>query len=446
MDNYCNKIDSNKATCKSTPGITIVIIPAQSGDSTGIFAPKVGDYKNTLVKYLADNKVFMYDKDGNWAFIGETDIPGVTIDSELSLGSVNAVQNKVVTKAINNLQDNIDSVDQNILKEEEDRIAADATLQGNIDAEALARGNADIALQNNIDAEALARNNADITLQGNIDAEATARDNAVSGVTALINRNYVDDLIMTSDVNNVTITEHKLNPVTGTITTEQDVIPSASTTQAGTISATEYQSIIESQELTQAILEGAVAISGISPTATQADLTDAWLLNTGRQEVINRASIYDIDNSLIWTYYTNAALWYSATASISLNPFTNSVAGTILGSTADGEVGASNGKGVVNGWSTLQTTVAGKANAADLATVATSGDYADLTGVPTIPTVNNATITITNNGATVDSFTTNAASNKTIALNSPVITMTTTDPGEGSTLADNNFIAVYSAS
>lgn len=61
-----------------------------------------------------------------------------------------------------------------------------------------------------------------------------------------------------------------------------------------------------------------------------------------------------------------------------------------------------------------------------------------------IPTVNNSTITITNNGTTVDTFTTNASSNKTIALAAPVITMTDTDPGEGSPLAANTFIGVYS--
>lgn len=57
--------------------------------------------------------------------------------------------------------------------------------------------------------------------------------------------------------------------------------------------------------------------------------------------------------------------------------------------------------------------------------------------------VNDATITITNNGTAVDSFTVNAAANKTIALSSPDITMTTTDPGEGSILGANQFVAVY---
>lgn len=79
----------------------------------------------------------------------------------------------------------------------------------------------------------------------------------------------------------------------------------------------------------------------------------------------------------------------------------------------------------------------------ELATVATTGAYSDLTGTPTIPTVNDSTITITNNGTTVDSFTTNASSAKTIALSAPVITMSSTDPGEGVALAANNFIAYY---
>ncbi len=49
--------------------------------------------------------------------------------------------------------------------------------------------------------------------------------------------------------------------------------------------------------------------------------------------------------------------------------------------------------------------------ATDLATVATTGAYADLSGTPTVP----------------------------------VITMTSVDPGEGQALAANNFIAVYEA-
>lgn len=61
-----------------------------------------------------------------------------------------------------------------------------------------------------------------------------------------------------------------------------------------------------------------------------------------------------------------------------------------------------------------------------------------------IPTVNNATLTINQNGSTIGTFTANASTNTTVAINTPTITMTSTDPGEGQPLAANNFIAVYS--
>lgn len=57
--------------------------------------------------------------------------------------------------------------------------------------------------------------------------------------------------------------------------------------------------------------------------------------------------------------------------------------------------------------------------ASGLATVATSGSYNDLLNTPTIPTVNDSTITIQKNSTTVDSFTTNTASDKTIDITVP---------------------------
>ena len=68
----------------------------------------------------------------------------------------------------------------------------------------------------------------------------------------------------------------------------------------------------------------------------------------------------------------------------------------------------------------LAATINAKANSSDLALVATTGDYGDLLNTPTIPTVNDSTITIQKNSTTVDSFTTNAASNKTINITVPV--------------------------
>ena len=55
-----------------------------------------------------------------------------------------------------------------------------------------------------------------------------------------------------------------------------------------------------------------------------------------------------------------------------------------------------------------------------LHTVATSGSYNDLSNKPTIPTVNNATLTIQKNGTTVNTFTANASSNVTANITVPI--------------------------
>lgn len=57
-----------------------------------------------------------------------------------------------------------------------------------------------------------------------------------------------------------------------------------------------------------------------------------------------------------------------------------------------------------------------------LATVATTGDYDDLTNKPFIPTVGNGTITIKKNNTTVDTFTTNQSTNKSINITVPTKT------------------------
>lgn len=64
----------------------------------------------------------------------------------------------------------------------------------------------------------------------------------------------------------------------------------------------------------------------------------------------------------------------------------------------------------------LASKVRGKADSSSLASVATSGLYSDLTGKPTIPTVNNGTLTIKQNGTTIDTFSANQSTNVTVDL------------------------------
>jgi hypothetical protein len=91
--------------------------------------------------------------------------------------------------------------------------------------------------------------------------------------------------------------------------------------------------------------------------------------------------------------------------------------GTITGITMNG---ASKGTSGVVDLGTVITShqdISGKADKSSLATVATSGSYNDLSDKPTIPAAaNNATITLTFNGATVGTFTLNQNTNKTIDI------------------------------
>ena len=69
----------------------------------------------------------------------------------------------------------------------------------------------------------------------------------------------------------------------------------------------------------------------------------------------------------------------------------------------------------------------------DLATVATSGDYDDLINKPSIPTVNDATLTIQKNGTTVNTFTANASSNVTANITVPTKTSDIANDGADGT-------------
>lgn len=58
----------------------------------------------------------------------------------------------------------------------------------------------------------------------------------------------------------------------------------------------------------------------------------------------------------------------------------------------------------------------------NLSDVATSGNYNDLSNLPTIPTVNDGILTIQKNGSTIDTFTANTSSNKTVNITVPTQT------------------------
>lgn len=76
----------------------------------------------------------------------------------------------------------------------------------------------------------------------------------------------------------------------------------------------------------------------------------------------------------------------------------------------------------------LASKIKAKADSSSLATVATSGSYTDLINTPVQPTVYDGTLTIQQNGTTVNTFTANSATNKTV--NIQTITAETVAPAE----------------
>ena len=127
---------------------------------------------------------------------------------------------------------------------------------------------------------------------------------------------------------------------------------------------------------------------------------------------------------------THPVYWYKDGM---IRPYTNATTGT--GSIAWGSI-----TGTLSNQTDLNTALGTKANSADLATVATSGSYNDLSNKPTIPTVNNATLTIQKNSTSVATFTANASSNVTANITVPTNTSDLNNDSGFITSADTGWL------
>lgn len=315
-----------------------VVIPTSMGDDTDVPAA-IGKYHNVILYYEANKHVYIYSSDG---------IPTL-LEAEVSA----EVMNK------------IDTLEVNLTKEAKDRKDEDEALDTRL---TVVEGIAATAVQ-----------------PADINRVVTTDVSVDSGVTSTVQ-----------------INESKVNLSTGTTSTDNVVLPVASHDQAGVMNSSIYDAVATNSSNISAILGGAVAISGLSANPSQSDLTTAWQNETGLTTLINRASIFDVDNSKVWTYYSNDTTWYASSSSsqVTISPFTNNSAGIILGSTSTGQVFAeSNGTGSVNGWDTLSGTVS--TNSSDISDIqlAISGKLiADPVGVgSTVSTPSNVAYVGTNN-------------------------------------------------
>ncbi len=179
------------------------------------------------------------------------------------------------------------------------------------------------------------------------------------------------------------------------------------------------------------------------PTIPAAQVNTDWNASSGVAQILNKPSLATVAtsgnyndllnkpkiptvNNATLTIQKNGTTVKTFTANASSNVTANITVPTKVSE-------LTNDSGYITGISTSDVTNALgyiPENSASLATVATSGSYNDLSNKPTIPTVNNATLTIQKNGTTVKTFTANASSNVTANITVPTkVSELTNDSG-----------------
>lgn len=480
-----------------------VVVPASMGTKED-FPPSVGKYFNVLLQYETNGDTYLYSSDGIPTQLSsdvselqrQLETLGIKLDDEIAdriaadntlTNSVNslssALESEITARenADTTLSNRITTLDNSLAPVAKSGSYTDLTNKPTI-------GNGTLTINRNNTSVGTFRANATTNTSVNIavptkTSELTndgangtssyveasdmpvvdttyshSSNNAIanSTVTNSLDRNVMTDLSLDANPSTTTINLNNVktnlsNPSSSTTTFVP--LPVASTTQAGVMNSATFDAVTNNSNNINVLLNGAVAVTGLPASPTQAELTAAWQSETGLTTLINRAGVYDVTNQKVWTYYANDQTWHSAsnTSQVTVNTFTNSSEGLIKGSTNDGQVFAENdGTGSVNGWDALNSAVA--SNTSKLATIAqgaevnvqadwaqtntTADDY--IKNKPTIPTVNNATLTIQKNGVDVQTFTANSSTNKTANITVPTAVSELTNDADYVTDADLN--------
>ena len=136
--------------------------------------------------------------------------------------------------------------------------------------------------------------------------------------------------------------------------------------------------------------------------------TYSYLPSTG-QEIGDTWNVLDTGDNYAWT----GTEWDKLSGTVDLSAYRTS---------ADQDIIDSKKQDTITDLAIIRSGAAAGTTAVqpgDLATVATSGSYTDLTNKPTIPTVNNATLTIQQNGSNITTFTANSSTNTTANITVP---------------------------
>lgn len=370
---------------------TVTIPKNKGGDGPDdLYAPKLGAWQNTIVIYQKTGSVYLYDVNGIY-----TNLTGSEYGAQISnlvdqLGSltqeVDTLSNSLADETSNrqgetaNLQNQLTNLVSALAAETGARTAADNSLTEQLTAmqtqvnqigaevsdQGTATNTAIDSLQQGLAAETAAREQADASLQSSIATntnDIAALQVAVGGENGGgLSQDVVYAISSNADVStiNLVVNHGHLNSTDKTETLVP--LPVASAVQAGIINAETYESFQSNSDNVDALLNGAVAIDDLATSPSQDDLTEAWKTATGKDTLINRASILDTANDKMWYYYENTRQWVSIPTGeldFSISTATNSALGVVMGSTNTGQIAVeTNGTMSVNGWDTQAAQVA----------------------------------------------------------------------------------------
>ena len=174
------------------------------------------------------------------------------------------------------------------------------------------------------------------------------------------------------------------------------------------------------------------------PTIPAAQVNSDWNATSGVAQILNKPTIPTVNNATL-TIQKNGTTVKTFTANASSNVTANITVPTKVSELTNDSnfvadkpsfTEASSRANIASG--ETFATILGKIKKffTDLKAVAFSGSYNDLSDKPTIPTVNNATLTIQKNGTNVQTFTANQSTNATANITVPTkVSELTNDSG-----------------
>lgn len=322
-----------------------VVLPASLGDDK-TNPPESLNYKNVLLNYAANNHSYLYSSDGVPTFI--------------SLGEIDIDE---ITKQLTQHGVQIEELQTGLTEETESREAAVAELADKLNTEESARVDADNQLRDSISTTNTNLTEAVSEVQSNIAQEVLERSEADEAIKENLNVYVEKETEFNGNGSTLDVVHTKINMSDNATQETTDALPVASTTNAGIMNAATFSAVQENSENIDSILVGAVALTGLPAIPTQAQLTEQWKEATGKTEIVNRASIYDVTNQKIWNYYANSGAWYSAGAgqgsTVTVNQATNDALGIVKGSTQVGQnFVEADGSLSLNGWDATQENIA----------------------------------------------------------------------------------------